>query len=85
MIEDRKILDLKEAKYNLESFTYEMRNAIDSYGPMEHYIDPSLKQAFLDNLNATVAWFDGDDCEGATFDDYQGRLEALKAVGIPVR
>jgi len=29
MIEDRKILDLKEAKYMLESFTYEMKNGID--------------------------------------------------------
>ena len=29
MIEDRKILDLKEAKYNLESFTYEMKNGVD--------------------------------------------------------
>ena len=28
MIEDRKILDLKEAKYVLESFTYEMKNGI---------------------------------------------------------
>lgn len=28
MSEDRKILDLKEAKYVLESFTYELKNGI---------------------------------------------------------
>ena len=39
----------------------------------------------MDNLNATVAWFDGDDCEGATLQDYSGRLEAIKAIGVPVR
>lgn len=85
MIEDRKILDLKEARYNLESFTYEMRNAVDQYGNMEHYIDPTLRQAYLDNLNVTVAWFDGDECEGATLEDYTSRLEAIKAVGVPVK
>lgn len=53
MIEDRKILDLKEAKYMLESFTYEMKNGVSEYGNFEHFIDPSLKQAFLDNLLAT--------------------------------
>jgi len=46
MLEDRKILDLKEAKYNLESFTYEMKNGIDSYGNLEHFIDPALKADF---------------------------------------
>lgn len=42
MIEDRKILDLKEAKYMLESFTYEMKGGIDEYGALQHYIDPTL-------------------------------------------
>lgn len=28
MLEDRQILDLKEAKYELESYTYEMKNGI---------------------------------------------------------
>jgi len=28
MIEDRQILDLKEAKYILESYTYEMKNGV---------------------------------------------------------
>ena len=46
MIEDRKILDLKEAKYMLESFTYDMKNGLDSYGNYEHYIDPALKADF---------------------------------------
>jgi len=46
MSEDRKILDLKEAKYVLESFCYEMKNGVDEYGNLEHFIDPSIKAAF---------------------------------------
>ena len=55
MLEDRKILDLKEAKYKLESFTYEMKNGIDQYGNYEHFIDPAMRQTFLENLLATEA------------------------------
>lgn len=45
--DDRKILDLKEAKYVLESFTYEMKEGVDEYGKYEKYIEPSLKAAFM--------------------------------------
>ena len=84
MIEDRKILDLKEAKYMLESFTYEMKNGIDSYGPLEHFIDPTLKAAFMDNLAATEAWIYAEG-EQAPLDEQRSRLDALKAVGMPVK
>lgn len=59
-IEDRKILDLKEAKYELESYTYEMKNGIDSYGNFEHFIDPALKPTFMENLLATEEWIYAD-------------------------
>ena len=68
MIEDRKILDLKEAKYNLESFTYDMKNGVSEYGNYEHYIDPALKPAFLENLLATEEWIYGDG-ENAPLED----------------
>ena len=84
MVEDRKILDLKEAKYNLESFTYEMKNGLDSYGNYEHFIDPALKQPFMDNLLATEQWIYADG-ENASLEDTQARLEALRAVGLPVK
>lgn len=44
----------------LESFTYEMKNGVSEYGNFEHYIDPTLKQPFLDNLLATEAWIYAD-------------------------
>lgn len=59
-VEDRKILDLKEAKYELESYTYEMKNGIDSYGNFEHFIDPALKPTFMENLLATEEWIYAD-------------------------
>lgn len=60
MIEDRQILDLKEAKYMLESYTYEMKNGVQEYGNFEHYIDPALKPTFIENLQATEEWIYAD-------------------------
>lgn len=84
MIEDRKILDLKEAKYMLESFTYEMKNGLDQYGNLEHFIDPTLKAAYQENLAATEAWIYAEG-ENAPLEDQRSRLEALKAIGLPVK
>ena len=84
MIEDRKILDLKEAKYMLESFTYEMKNGIDSYGNLEHFIDPALKGDYMANLLATEQSIYADG-ENAPLEDQRARLEALQAVGLPVK
>lgn len=72
-MEDRKILDLKEAKYNLESFTYEMKNGVSEYGNLEHYIEPTLKAAYLDNLAATEAWIYAEG-ENAPLEEQNGRL-----------
>jgi len=44
---DRAILDVKEARNNLEAYSYDMKGQCDSYGNYEHYIDPTLKDAFL--------------------------------------
>jgi hypothetical protein len=60
MIDDRKILDLKEAKYLLESYTYEIKNGIDQYGAFEKYIDPAMKATLLENLQATTDWIYAD-------------------------
>jgi heat shock protein 4 len=45
--EDRELLDIKEAKYNLESYMYEMKNGVGDYGNYEHYIDPKIKAQFI--------------------------------------
>ena len=84
MLEDRKILDLKEAKYKLESFTYEMKNGIDQYGNYEHFIDPAMRQTFLENLLATEAWIYAEG-ENAPLSEQRGRLEALESIGRPIK
>lgn len=84
MVEDRTILDLKEAKYDLESFTYEMKNGIQEYGNLEHFIDPSLKPAFLENLLATEEWIYADG-ENAPLTDQKARLEGLQSIGLPLK
>jgi hypothetical protein len=42
--EDRNILEFKAIKNELESFTYDMKNNIDSYGPYEKYVDEATRQ-----------------------------------------
>ena len=84
MIEDRQILDLKEAKYNLESYTYEMKNGVAEYGNYEHFIDPTLKPTFLENLQATEEWIYADG-ENAPLNEQRGRLEALQSIGNPIK
>ena len=84
MVEDRQILDLKEAKYVLESYTYEMKNGIQEYGNFEHYIDPTLRPTFLENLQATEEWIYADG-ENAPLSEQRGRLEALKSIGDPIK
>jgi len=44
---DRAILDVKEAKNDLEAFAYDLKGGLDSYGNYENYIDPSLKEAYV--------------------------------------
>ena len=46
-VEDRKILDVKEAKNELEAFCYDMRSNLDSYGNYEHFINPAEKAPFV--------------------------------------
>ena len=82
--DDRKILDLKEAKYVLESFTYEMKNGVAEYGNYEHYIEPSLKPTFLENLLATEEWIYADG-ENAPLEEQRARLEALQSIGNPIK
>ena len=81
---DREILDVKEAKNDLEAYAYEMKGNLDSYGNYEHYIDPAVRESYVQNLQATVDWIYGEG-EQATLAEYQERLSALGAVGNPVK
>jgi len=46
-----------------------MKGGLESYGNFEHYIDPSLKESYTQNLQATVDWIYGDG-EQATLKEY---------------
>lgn len=50
---DRELLDIKEAKYLLESYMYEMKNGVQEYGNYEHYIDASIRDQYLATLQET--------------------------------
>lgn len=82
--EDWKLLGLKEAKYNLESYTYDMKNNVDSYGNYEHFIDPAEKAPFMETLAATEAWIYSDG-ENATLEETAAKLQALQATGEPIK
>lgn len=82
--EDQKILDLKAIKNELEGFSYDMKNNIDSYGPYEKYVDESLRQQFLNQLSQTVDWIYGEG-QTASIEVYRQKLDAFKKIGIPIK
>lgn len=57
---DRAILDVKEAKNDLEAYAYELKGNLEPYGSYEHYIDPKIKDQYVTELQATVDWIYGD-------------------------
>jgi hypothetical protein len=82
--EDENILEFKAVKNELESFVYEMRNNISEYGSLERYIDPSIKNDYLQKLNLAVDWIYGEG-QSAAKDVYKSKLEEFKKVGVPVK
>lgn len=82
--EDRELLDIKEAKYNLESYMYEMKNGVGDYGNYEHYIDPKIKAQFIQTLAETEEWIYADG-ENAPLDAQRSKLQNLQTIGEPVK
>lgn len=82
--DDRKFLDYKEARNDLESYTYDMKNNICEYGSMEHYIEKSIKEPFLANLLETVDWLYGAG-ENAPIEELKKRYEDFRVIGEPVK
>jgi hypothetical protein len=68
------ILETKLTKNNLETYCYDMRSKIDSYGSLEKYIDPSIKETMLKEINEVVEWL-YDAGESSTKEEYQKRLD----------
>ena len=61
-----------------------MRNKVDSYGSLEKYIDPGVKDTMLKDINDTVEWL-YDAGESSTKDEYQKRLDHFTAIGEPTK
>lgn len=61
-----------------------MKNGIAEYGNYEHYIEPSIKPTFMENLLATEEWIYADG-ENAPLEEQRARLEALQSIGNPIK
>ena len=82
--EDNGILELKATKNELESFTYELKNNIDSYGNYENYVDPAIRAELLGKLQQTIDWIYGDGQQAAA-QAFKARLEEFKKIGVPIK
>lgn len=81
---DLDILERKELRNDLEAYSYEMRNNLDSYGTLEKYLDEAPKAAFMKDINYVVDWIYGDG-ESATAQAYREWLAKFKAIGDPIK
>ena len=82
--EDQKILDFKAIKNELEGYTYDMKNNIDSYGAYEKYVEPVMRTQFLNQLNQTIEWIYGEG-QTAPTELYKSKLETFKKFGVPIK
>ena len=82
--EDRRFLDWKKYRNDLEAYSYEMRDNLGEYGSFEKYVDPSTKAMFLEEINTTVEWLYGEG-EKASLKEYQERLMRFKRTGEPIK
>jgi hypothetical protein len=48
--EDKGILEFKAIKNELESFVYELKNNLDSYGNFEAYMEPNQRSQVIASL-----------------------------------
>jgi len=81
---DRKFLDLKEAKNDLESYSYEFRNNLGEYGNYENYALKEVREPFIAQINEVVDWLYGAG-ENATLEEYTSRLDTFKQIGGPIK
>jgi len=81
---DEHILEMKMVKNNLEAYAYEMRSNIDSYGSLEKYIDPNIKEKFMAEINECVEWLYGDG-ENVDPQEYFKRLNYFKQIGESIK
>jgi heat shock protein 4 len=77
------ILLVKVARNNLETYVYDNRANLDTYGDWAKYMPEQERMAFVETLNETEGWIYGEG-ESASKDSYEEKLASLKVVGDPV-
>lgn len=82
--EDNMILELKAIKNSLEAYSYNMRGELDQYGSLRQFIDPTILDSFLAEINQAVDWLYGEGAN-ASKDVYVKKFESLRKVGDPVK
>jgi hypothetical protein len=82
--QDHAILDFKATKNELESFTYELKTNLESYGPYEAYLEPAKRAETLQRLQQTIDWIYGDG-KTAPAQQFKDRLDHFKQIGKAVR
>jgi len=58
--QDVSILEVKVARNNLETYVYDNRAQLDSYGDRAKFMKDSDREAFVATLNETESWIYGD-------------------------
>lgn len=81
---DVEILDIKHTKNDLETYLYDNRAHLETYGEWSKYMEDDVRTAYLAQLNTIEEWLYGDGTHG-TKADYQTRLDDLKKIGDPVK
>lgn len=84
MSDDRKFLDLKEAKNDLETYCYEFRNNLAEGAIYDQHIDPAVRAQFLADINLAVEWLYGAG-ETAPLDEFLKTFNGFKAIGDPIK
>lgn len=81
---DVEILDIKHTKNDLETYLYDNRAHLDTYGEWAKYMEEEPRTTYLAKLNTIEEWLYG---EGAhtTKEEYLTRLNDLKKIGDPVK
>ena len=80
--EDRKFMEWKESRNDLEAYSYDMRKNLD--GIYKDYCEESVRTAFLKNLNDCVEWLYAGG-ESAALAEYTQRLTDFHATGEPIK
>ncbi len=65
-------------KNALETYVYDFRAALDTYGDKAKYMEDKEREAFLQVLNSTESWL-YEEGESASKDQYEHKLNELKS------